>query len=126
MMGYLCHISVTMSSIITYMVLFSRRPTSFRLVLAHLMQPSLAHRVSSAQPSLRHGVNRIAVRTFIAYLIIAAMVSAAIAGITYLRRNNPRRRYHRDRSRRAQNGQSSILGEDAAPDDVTGQPTGRG
>ncbi len=45
-------------------------------------------------------------RTIIAYLIIAAMVSAAIVGIAYLRHNSPRRRYHRDRLRTAKNFES--------------------
>ena len=64
------------------------------------------------------GVNRIEIRTIIAYLIIAAMVSAAIAGILYLRHNSPQRRYHRDRLRTAKNFESRNAPSSESIDDA--------
>lgn len=63
-------------------------------------------------------MKRIETRTIIAYLLIAALILAAAAGIAHVRRNNWRRRYHRDRSRPASPWASDDAGDyDAAPSD---------
>lgn len=53
------------------------------------------------------------IRTIIAYLILASMALAAVAGIAYVRRNTARRRHRRDRSRTAQQWRSDDSTETA-------------
>ncbi|MBJ7437668.1 MAG: hypothetical protein JHD35_01400 [Sphingopyxis sp.] len=48
------------------------------------------------------GVKIIEIRLWVAYGLIALMLTAAAAGIAYIRHNRPARKYHRRRTREDQ------------------------
>jgi large-conductance mechanosensitive channel len=67
-------------------------------------------------------VKRIAIRTIIAYLLIAAVIFAAVAAIAYLRHNSARARHLRERSRPVRQWQTTDSDEDAAQIDAAQTP----
>lgn len=78
--------------------------------------------MASRGASRRFGVKRIEIRTIIAYLLIAAVIFGAVAGIAYLRHNSARARHLRERSRPVRQWVSHDSDADAAPGDDARHP----